>query len=36
GGTPLLALLTRRSCEQLGLAPGLAVFAQVKSAVLLS
>jgi molybdate transport system ATP-binding protein len=34
-GTPLLARVTRRSCRQLGLAPGLPVWAQVKAVALL-
>ncbi|MEC5396262.1 molybdenum ABC transporter ATP-binding protein [Uliginosibacterium sp. H1] len=34
GGTPLLARITRRSRDQLGLAPGMAVIAQVKSVAL--
>jgi molybdate transport system ATP-binding protein len=36
GGTPLLARLTRRSRDQLGLAPGSAVWAQVKAVALLA
>jgi molybdate transport system ATP-binding protein len=35
GGAPLLARITRRSSEELGLAPNTAVWAQVKSASLL-
>jgi molybdate transport system ATP-binding protein len=35
GGTPLLAGITRKSAEELGLAPGQAVFAQIKSVALL-
>ena len=35
GGPPLLAGITRRSVDDLGLAPGQAVFAQVKSVALL-
>jgi molybdate transport system ATP-binding protein len=34
GGTALLARVTQRSCEQLQLAPGSRVWAQVKSAAL--
>ena len=33
-GTPLLARITQRSCESLGLAPGQTLFAQVKGAAL--
>ncbi len=33
-GTPLLARITRRSCDHLGLGPGQSVFAQVKGAAL--
>lgn len=36
GGTPLLARITRRSRDQLGLAPGKAIWAQVKAAALVS
>lgn len=35
GGVPLLARITRKSSAQLGLKPGMAVFAQVKSVALL-
>jgi molybdate transport system ATP-binding protein len=35
GGTPLLARITRRSLRRLGLAPGMAVWAQIKSVALL-
>jgi molybdate transport system ATP-binding protein len=35
GGTALLARLTRRSCEELALRPGQAVWAQVKSVALM-
>jgi len=35
GRTPLLAGITRRSVDELGLAPGQVVFAQVKSVALL-
>jgi molybdate transport system ATP-binding protein len=35
GGTPLLARVTRKSARQLGLCPGLAVFAQIKGVALL-
>jgi molybdate transport system ATP-binding protein len=34
-GTPLLARITRRSSDHLGLAPGLSVWAQIKSVALL-
>jgi molybdate transport system ATP-binding protein len=34
GGTALLALVTRKSCDLLGLAPGMGVFAQIKAAAL--
>lgn len=36
GGTPLLARITRRSRDQLGLAPGMAVWAQIKAVALLA
>ncbi len=36
GGTVLLARITRRSCDQLGLEAGMPVWAQVKAAALLS
>lgn len=36
GGTALLARITRRSCDQLRLAPGKAVWAQIKSVALLA
>ena len=36
GGTPLLARVTRRSIEQLQLAPGTRVWAQIKSAALVA
>nr|WP_307730464.1 molybdenum ABC transporter ATP-binding protein [Massilia violaceinigra] len=36
GGTALLARITRRSCDQLGLEAGMPVWAQVKAAALLS
>ncbi|MES2299139.1 MAG: molybdenum ABC transporter ATP-binding protein [Pseudomonadota bacterium] len=36
GGTPLLARITRRSRDQLGLAPGKAVWVQVKAVALMS
>lgn len=36
GGTALLARITRRSCDQLGLAVGMPVWAQVKAAALVS
>lgn len=35
GGVPLLARITRRSADRLGLAPGQAVWVQIKSAALL-
>ncbi|MDD5242075.1 MAG: molybdenum ABC transporter ATP-binding protein [Sulfuricella sp.] len=35
-GAPLLARITRKSCAVLGLEPGMAVYAQVKSAALLA
>ncbi|MBT8060132.1 MAG: TOBE domain-containing protein, partial [Gammaproteobacteria bacterium] len=35
GDTPMLARITRKSVVELGLAPGLPVFAQVKSIALL-
>ena len=35
GGVPLLGRITRRSADRLGLTPGLAVWAQIKSAALL-
>ncbi len=35
-GAPLLARITRKSCALLGLSPGMAVFAQVKSVALLA
>lgn len=35
GGSRLLSRLTRRSAEQLGIAPGLAIYAQVKSVALM-
>lgn len=35
GGTPLLARITRRSADQLGLAPGLPLWAQIKAVALL-
>jgi molybdate transport system ATP-binding protein len=35
GGVPLVARLTRRSAHALGLAPGLALWAQVKTVALL-
>ncbi|HEX5394535.1 MAG TPA: TOBE domain-containing protein, partial [Rhodocyclaceae bacterium] len=35
-GVPLLARITRRSCDQLGLAVGMAVWAQIKSVALLA
>jgi molybdate transport system ATP-binding protein len=35
GGVTLLARVTRRSADRLGLAPGQAVWAQIKSAALL-
>ena len=34
GGQVLLARITRKSCEQLGLNPGMAVYAQIKSVAL--
>jgi len=34
-GTPLLAKITRKSCALLGLQPGMAIYAQVKSVALL-
>ncbi|MDY0014119.1 MAG: molybdenum ABC transporter ATP-binding protein [Rhodocyclaceae bacterium] len=36
GGAPLLARITRRSRDQLGLAPGMAVWAQIKAVALLA
>jgi molybdate transport system ATP-binding protein len=36
GGTPLLARITRRSCDQLGLAIGAQVWAQIKAVALLA
>jgi molybdate transport system ATP-binding protein len=36
GATQLLSRITRRSCDQLGLAPGMKVYAQVKSVALMS
>jgi molybdate transport system ATP-binding protein len=36
GGTPLLARITRRSRDRLGIAPGLPVWAQIKAVALLS
>ena len=36
GGMPILARVTRRSCDRLGLAPRLRVFAQIKSVALLA
>jgi molybdate transport system ATP-binding protein len=36
GGTPLLARITRRSHDQLGLVPGMAVWAQIKAVALLA
>lgn len=36
GGSALLARITRRSCDQLGLAPGKRVWAQIKSVALLA
>ncbi|MHB1620105.1 MAG: TOBE domain-containing protein [Sulfuricella sp.] len=35
GGVPLIARITRKSSVLLGLKPGMAVFAQVKSVALL-
>lgn len=35
GGTPLLARITRRSADQLGVAPGKALWAQIKTVALL-
>jgi len=35
GGTPLLARITRRSADQLGIAPGLPLWAQIKAVALL-
>ncbi len=35
GGTPLLARLTRKSAELLGVAPGMPIYAQIKSVALL-
>ena len=35
GGTPLLARITRRSCEALALAPGDALYAQIKGVALM-
>ena len=35
GGAPLLARITKKSAAQLNLAPGKAVFAQVKSVALM-
>jgi molybdate transport system ATP-binding protein len=35
GGTPLLARITRRSRDRLGIAAGLAVWAQIKAVALL-
>lgn len=35
GGTPLLARLTRKSAEQLHIAPGMPIYAQIKSVALL-
>lgn len=36
GGTPLLARITRRSCDRLQVAPGKAMWAQIKSVALLA
>lgn len=36
GGTPLLARITRRSRDQLGVAPGMQVWAQIKAVALLA
>jgi len=35
-GQKLLSRITRRSCDQLELAPGMEVFAQVKSVALIA
>jgi len=35
GGEPLLARITRRSASQLGIAPGMLLYAQVKSVALM-
>ncbi len=35
-GTPLVARITRRSCDQLGVAPGCAMWAQIKTVALLA
>lgn len=36
GATPMLARITERSCRELGIAPGLAVWAQIKGVALLA
>jgi molybdate transport system ATP-binding protein len=35
-GQALLARVTRKSCDQLGLRPGLTVYAQIKSVALVA